>query len=111
MSANRHSHPCCGLRAGGQVADAGSGIALIGAKVTDDTGASAKTFANPADPNLANGLYILFVTSGARTLTATDGQYTPGTVSLTIANNDFKQQSFALNARSLRTLRPASICM
>ncbi len=102
--------PVAGGLVEGQVTDVGSGIALIGARVSDDTGASAKTFANPADPNLANGLYILFVPPGARTLTATDGQYAPATASLTIADNDFKQQSFALNAPKF-TSNPASFTL
>ena len=82
----------------GSVTVASSGSPLIGATITDDQGASTTTFANPADPNLANGLYILFSAAGSRTLTATDGLYSPGTASVTVANNGLQQQSFALDS-------------
>ncbi|MGH8274660.1 MAG: protease pro-enzyme activation domain-containing protein [Gammaproteobacteria bacterium] len=87
----------------GYVKDSNTGYPLIGAKVTDDQGASATTFANPADPNLANGLYILFATPGNRTLTATDGNYSAGTASVTVANNDLKPNvNFALKGAQFK---------
>ncbi|MGH8274477.1 MAG: protease pro-enzyme activation domain-containing protein [Gammaproteobacteria bacterium] len=100
--------PLSGGLIDGNVTAATSGSALIGATVADDTGASATTFANPADPNLTNGLYILFSSTGNRTLTATDGHYSPATASLAVANNDFKQQSFALKSAQF-TAAPASL--
>lgn len=90
--------PTSGGLVEGTVTDSNTGDPLIGATVTDDTGASAKTFANPADPNLTNGLYMLFSPTGGRTLTATDGYYASATANVSVANNDLKQQSFSLKS-------------
>ncbi|MGA7966639.1 MAG: choice-of-anchor J domain-containing protein, partial [Gammaproteobacteria bacterium] len=99
--------PIAGGLTEGSITNANGGSPLIGATVTDDTGSSAVTFANPADPNLANGLYILFSPAGDRTLTATDGLFSPGTASVTVANNGLLQQNFALDSAQF-TANPAS---
>ncbi|MGH8274662.1 MAG: protease pro-enzyme activation domain-containing protein [Gammaproteobacteria bacterium] len=100
--------PVAGGLAEGNVLANASGAALIGATVTADTGQSAKTFANPADPNLADGLYVLFVSpSGNHTLTATDGEYSPTPASVSIINNGIATQSFSLKTPHF-TVNPTS---
>lgn len=87
----------------GSVTSEKDGSALIGATLTADTGQSTETFANPLDPNLTDGLYILFLDTGSRTLTASFGNYTPQAASFTIANNESKQEGFSLKSATFTT--------
>jgi hypothetical protein len=92
----------------GQVTDQASGKALIGARVSSDTDKGTKTFVNPADANLPAGFYLLFVGAGKHALTASYGQYSPATASVSVAKNGIKTQNFALKAPKF-TANPGSV--
>ncbi len=92
----------------GQVADANTGSGIVGAEVTGDQGASITTVANPADPNLPLGFYLMFVSGGNHSLTATSRRYSAATVHFEMSPNAVATQNIALDSGQL-TPTPAEI--
>ncbi|WP_328997780.1 carboxypeptidase regulatory-like domain-containing protein [Kribbella sp. NBC_00709] len=93
----------CTAEAGGLVAgqvtdDHGAG--LNGAVVTSLTNPSrpTATVATPDDPNIGDGLYWLFSTTGRQTFTATMDGYNTQTATTTVSNDKTTQLPFSLQA-------------
>lgn len=90
----------------GRVADANDNHALVGAKVTSDTSASA-TAAATTDPAMGN-FYALFQPAGDHTLTAMMQQYSPAVATVSVPTGSAIRQDFALQSGHL-TYTPANI--
>jgi N-acetylneuraminic acid mutarotase len=83
----------------GRVTSAANGKGLVGAKVSDDEGDVVKTMSNPADPDFADGTYVLFALSGDRGLTVSASGYTSETGGVTVENDKIVPgNDFALKA-------------
>lgn len=95
----------------GVVTDNNTGDPVNGAQVASQAnpGQAGVTAANPADPNLANGFYWLFASPpGSTQFTASDGNYTPSTQTVNVADNAVVHQDWVLQAGQL-TITPGSI--
>jgi hypothetical protein len=90
----------------GRVADANDNHALVGAKVTSDTGAEA-TAAATVDPAMDN-FYALFQPVGDHTLTATMQNYSPAVATVSVPMDNAVRQDFALQTGHL-TYTPTNI--
>ncbi len=86
----------------GQVTDANNGKGIVGAEVTGDEGARATTIVNASDSGFPVGGYLMFLPSGRRTLTATDGNYESDSASLTVKDNRIVTRNFVLEAGSVK---------
>ena len=81
-----------------------------GAKVASQAnpGQSGVSQATPDDPNLSDGFYWLFATpAGATPFKASDGNYTPSTQTVNVANNAVVHQNWSLQAGHL-TITPGA---
>lgn len=106
--------PVPGTLVEGFVTDQNTGLPVNGATVTNnETGRSATSFATPADPNLADGFYWLFVPQpgngpATRTFTATKTGYGAANASAILPPNTAYQIDFALPAGYL-VVTPTSL--
>ena len=98
----------------GFVTDANTSLPIVGATVlNNDTGRSATTIATPADPNLADGFYYLFVPlpgfgPSTRTFTASKTGYGNHVQTANLPPNTVYQLNFALPAGWLQ-VSPSSL--
>lgn len=101
----------CDYRTGGlvwgQVTDANTDLAVLGARVTSGTEAPALTFATPADPDQPDGLYFAFMPARARLEAAAANYVTVGRTVVPRVNST-RRANFALRAGRLH-IDPASV--
>jgi N-acetylneuraminic acid mutarotase len=95
--------PISGNWAFGQVTDTNTGEGIVGATVSDDLNDHIDTTTNPADPNFADGSYLLFVPAGDRMLSATEHGYTKVSKAVTVSPDQPVIQDFALSAPKFAT--------
>jgi N-acetylneuraminic acid mutarotase len=94
----------------GVVTDNNTGDPVNGASVTSNSNPSQSgvSAATPNDPNLSDGFYWLFASTGATQFTAADGAYTPSTQTVQVAANAVAHQDWSLQAGHLE-VTPGSI--
>ncbi|HBX70710.1 MAG TPA: hypothetical protein DEH25_15345, partial [Chloroflexi bacterium] len=85
----------------GVVLDANTDLGINNATVTDGSGHTVTTFATPADPNEANGFYILGLSAGTHGLTATYNTYGPDSHPVMINAGAITRQDFSLPSARL----------
>jgi len=107
-------NPVPGTLVEGFVTDANTTLPVVGATVlNNDTGRSATTVATPADPNIPDGFYYLFVPlpgngPSTRTFTASKTGYGNDVKTATLPPNTTYQLNFALPAGWLQ-VSPSSL--
>ncbi len=74
-------NPVPGTLVEGFVTDGNTAAPIVGAKVEHDLGGETRTIATPADPNLADGFYVLF--------TPVPGGYGPATRTFTASHTGY----------------------
>ena len=90
--------PVRGGLVAGQVSDASTSDALDGATVTS-AAHPAETTATADSPGAGDGFYELFAAgTGGQQFTATDGRYTLGTATVTVAGSAVTRQDYTLQA-------------
>ena len=93
----------------GKVADANTGLGLVGATVTDLGSSSSVQTVATGDPVLGDGFYTIFTPTGDRTLQATRVPYTPTSGEATVASDAVTRLDLTMPAASLdASPRPVS---
>ena len=93
----------------GNVYDAWTLEGLIGAQVTSDEGETVTTVSTPDDPNLEDGFYFLYASSGTHTITATYDGYSPQSLIADVSNGTTSEVLFYLGADGELLAVPASL--
>jgi N-acetylneuraminic acid mutarotase len=107
---NQKCAPTPGGYVDGIVTDHNTGDPINGATVTSQSnpGQTGTSQATPDDPNLSDGFYWLFATPGTAPFKASDGNYTPSTQTVNVADNAVVDQDWSLQAGHL-TMTPGSL--